>query len=211
MRTPLLPNLYLLLLCACGGDDLLLPDGVPAQLRAVSGDGQTAPVGDPVRHPLVVEALDRGGRPFPGAAVVFEFLDPARGAEISAPNAVTDASGRASAEVTLGNAEGDQPVVARLDDPGSDLHVRFLLTALERPQPPAPAPPSNPPSPPPPGGGGEDGDDDGGEGGGDDGGEDGDDDSGGGNDDGGKGKGKDKGKDKDHDNGGPREGGDDDD
>jgi len=129
MRTTLLPTV-LLVLGGCAGDDLLLPDGVPAQLRVVSGDGQSAQAGDAVRHPLIVEALDRAGRPVPGAAVIFEFVAPVRGAEISAANTQTDLSGRASAEVTLGDAVGDQPVVARLADP--DLQVQFLLTAIQR-------------------------------------------------------------------------------
>jgi hypothetical protein len=161
----------------------------------VSGDGQSAQAGDPIRNPLIVEVLDQSGRPIPGAAVVFEFLDPPRGAEISAPATQTDMAGRASAEVTLGEVAGDQPVVARLDDPESDLQVQFLLTALQRPQSPPPPPtdgggggagpaPPEQPSPPPDDG---DGDGDGG---------------GNGNENGnGKGKGKDhgghgKGKDK---------------
>ena len=129
MRTTLLPTV-LLVLGGCAGDDLLLPDGVPTQLRVVSGDGQSALAGDAVRHPLIVEALDRAGRPVPGATVIFEFVSPAPGAEISAANTQTDLSGRASAEVTLGDAVGDQPVVARLADP--DLQVEFLLTAIQR-------------------------------------------------------------------------------
>ena len=174
MRTPLISGFVLLALSACSGDELVLPDGAPAQIRAVSGDGQTAQVGDPLRHPLVVEVLDRAGRPLPGTAVAFEFADPAQGAEISAPATETDASGRASAQVTLGNTVGDQPVIASLAEPGTDLRVQFLLTALQRNDPggggnggggngggddggggagPAPAPPS-PPSDDGGGGGG---------------------------------------------------------
>ncbi len=162
MRTPVISGVFLLLVSACSADDLLLPDGAPAQLRVVSGDGQSAQAGDPLRNPLVVEVLDRSGRPIPGTAVVFEFVDPADGAEISAPTAETDGSGQATAQVTLGDAEGDQPVVARVDDPGSDLRVQFLLTALRRPDPPSP-PPSSPPTN---GGGGGDGGGSGGGGGG---------------------------------------------
>jgi hypothetical protein len=132
MRTPLISAFVLLAISACSGDDLVLPDGAPAQIRAVSGDGQTAQVGDPLRHPLVVEVLDRAGRPLPGTAVAFEFADPAQGAEISTPATETDASGRASAQVTLGDAVGDQPVIASLAEPGTDLRVQFLLTALQR-------------------------------------------------------------------------------
>jgi hypothetical protein len=182
------------LLTGCAGDDLLLPrDGAPAELRLVSGDQQSAPAGDPVGDPLIVEALDAAGRPVPGAVIVFEFVDPPTGAELAPANTETDSAGRASAEVTLGASTGDQDVEARLDDTASDLSVQFRLTALA-----------------PPGGGDEGGGDDegggndeggggggedggvggGGGGGGGDDGDDGDDDKGKGNDNG-KGKGKD--------------------
>jgi hypothetical protein len=132
MRIPLIA--FLIPAAACGAGDLFLPgdpnDGVPVELLALSGDGQTAVAGDPVRHPLVVKALDHKGRPAPGAVIVFEFVDPPVGAEIAAPNAETDSTGRAFAAVKLGTPAGDQPVEARLADPASDLSVRFLLTAL---------------------------------------------------------------------------------
>ena len=119
-----------LLHAGCSGDDLLLPpDGTPAVLRAISGDGQTAPAGDPLLRPLVVEALDRVGRPIRGAAVVFEFVERAAGADISDAHTETDERGRASAEVRLGLTVGDQPVDARLGD-ASDLRVQFAITAL---------------------------------------------------------------------------------
>jgi uncharacterized membrane protein YgcG len=154
------------LLAGCAGDDLLLPkDGAPAELRMVSGDQQRAPAGDPVEHPLIVQALDGVRRPVPGAVIVFEFVDPPNGAEVAPANTETDEAGRASAEVTLGTPAGDQSVVARLDDPASALSVQFRLTAIRSG-----------------GGGGNEG------GGGDDG------DDGGGGDGGGGGKGKGKGK-----------------
>ena len=156
------------LLAGCAGDGLLLPrDGAPAELRMVSGDQQRALAGDPVEHPLIVEALDGAGRPVPGAVVVFEFVEPPSGAELAPANTETDSAGRASAEVKLGTPAGDQSVTARLDDPASDLSVQFQLTALQ-----------------PRGGGGD-------EGGGGDGGGGGDDDD---DDDKGKGKGKGKGR-----------------
>jgi hypothetical protein len=122
----------LILVAGCASDDLLLPDDrSPTELRAVSGDGQSAPAGDPVRHPLVVEALDRARRPVAGALIVFEFLNPPNGAEIAPVTTETDDAGRASAEVRLGESVGDQPVEARLNDPASDLRVEFALTALQ--------------------------------------------------------------------------------
>jgi hypothetical protein len=205
-------------LAGCGSDDLLLPHGAPTQLRAVSGDGQTAPAGSPVRNPLVVEALDAANQPVPGAVVLFEFVDPPRGAAIAPSTSETDVAGRAAVAVVLGTPVGDQPVEARLADPAKELSVRFLLTAIEVPgggggggdddDDPPPEDDDEPPpddDPPPPDDGPDD-DPDGGNGGGDgdeggddgEGGSDGDEGEGGsGGDDGGDdGKG---GKDKDDD------------
>ncbi len=160
---------------ACSGDDLLLPDdNAPVLLRMVSGDGQSALAGTAVPHPLVVEALDRAGRPVEGLVIRFQFVDRPEGAAIAPATPETDPEGRASVEVSLGAPAGDQSVDARADDPDRNLHVRFLLTAIR----------SN-------NGGGGGGDvDDGGNGGG--GGGDADDGGGGGGDreHGGKGKGK---------------------
>jgi hypothetical protein len=138
----------------CAADGLLLPvDGAPAQLRAVSGDRQSAPAGTPVRDPLVVEALDRAGRPVVGAVILFEFTGPADGAQIAPPSSATDSVGQASVQVTLGTPVGYQPVEARAAD-AADLRVQFQLTALQ----------------PDPVGDGDGGDGEGDEGGGDEGG-----------------------------------------
>ena len=127
LGTILLPGLV-----ACGGGDLFLPDDrAPVQLRAVSGDGQSAVAGTTVPHPLVVEALDRAGRPVEGAVILFQFVDPPNGAVIAPAAPETDPEGRAAVEVTLGRPAGDQPVDARLGDSDRDLRVRFLLTAIQ--------------------------------------------------------------------------------
>jgi hypothetical protein len=127
LGTILLPGLV-----ACAGGDLLLPDDrAPVQLRAVSGDGQSAVAGTTVPHPLVVEALDRAGRPVEGAVILFQFVDPPNGAVIAPTAPETDPEGRAAVEVTLGRPAGDQPVDARLDDPDREIRVRFLLTAIQ--------------------------------------------------------------------------------
>jgi hypothetical protein len=116
---------------ACSDGDLLLPedDRTPVQLRAFSGNGQSAVAGSPVPHPLVVLAVDRAGRPVEGVVVVFRFVHPPEGAVIAPPAPATDPDGLASVDVTLGSDAGDQPVEARLDSE-SDLRVRFLLTAI---------------------------------------------------------------------------------
>lgn len=190
--------LLLLPLAGCAGDSLLLPDDrSPTQLRAVSGNGQTGLVGAPVRHPLVVEAIDGSGRPVEGARIMFEFVDPPNGAEIAPPLSETDATGRAEVEVTLGAPAGDQPVEARLADPESALKVTFLLTAIR----PNDGDGGDDDEDPPPDDGPDDDEEGGGGGDGD---EDDVDNGGGGDDDGGKGeggKGKDGGKDDDGDKG----------
>ncbi|HEX6669230.1 MAG TPA: hypothetical protein VF061_06705, partial [Gemmatimonadales bacterium] len=202
-RPPTMGPLLLLALAGCAGDSLLLPDDrSPTQLRAVSGNGQTGLVGAPVRHPLVVEAIDGSGRPVEGARIMFEFVDPPNGAEIAPPLSETDATGRAEVEVTLGAPAGDQPVEARLADPESALKVTFLLTAI-RPNDgdggdddEGPPPDDGPDDEEEGGGGGAGDEDDGDNGGGGDG--DGDGNGGDGDDDGGNdkgGKGKDGGKD----------------
>ena len=57
----------LLLLAACGGDDLLLPrDGEPARIAAVNAENLTATVGQPLADSLVAEVTDPAGRPVPG-------------------------------------------------------------------------------------------------------------------------------------------------
>jgi hypothetical protein len=118
-------------LAACSDGDLFIPDDrSPAQLRAVSGNGQSAVAGSAVPHPLVVEALDRAGRPVEGAVIRFEFVGRPNGAAIAPPAPETDPDGLASVEVTLGTPAGDQPVDARLDDTEGDVSVRFLLTAI---------------------------------------------------------------------------------
>ena len=124
-------TIVLLPLAACSGGDLLLPDDrTPVQLRAVSGDGQSALPGSPVPHPLVVEALDGARRPVQGAVIRFQFVNPPDGAAIAPPASETNPEGRAAVEVTLGTPVGEQPVDARVDDPERELRVRFLLTAI---------------------------------------------------------------------------------
>jgi hypothetical protein len=143
---------FITLLAGCAGDDLLLPkDGAPERLRIFSGDQQSAPAGESVANPLVVETLDVAGRPVPGAVIIFAFVDLPIGAEVEPANTETDETGRAAAEVTLGTPAGHQNVEARLDDPASDLKVQFRLTAIQPP------------------GGGDDDDGDEGDGGGDEG------------------------------------------
>ena len=79
-----------------------------ARVRVVSGDGQTATVGEPLADPLVVEVLDGGGQPVAGETVLFKvkggdgfFAGGARRIAVE-----TDAAGRAQTAFTLGHRAG---------------------------------------------------------------------------------------------------------
>jgi hypothetical protein len=125
-----------LLAAACGGDNLTLPGpGQPAVLRIVSGDGQSATVGEPVPQPLVVRLLDGDSLPVSGRMVVFRFGNEAPDGAVNPTSSSTDADGLASATARLGSLPGDQPIDAQVVTPGQDLLVRFRLTAV--PTPPA--------------------------------------------------------------------------
>ena len=102
----------LLLLAACGGDDLLLPrDGEPARIAAVNAENLTATVGQPLADSLVAEVTDPAGRPVPGVEVTFV---PPDGASIQPTEPVTtNASGQAAVHYVLSTTAGDQVVEAR--------------------------------------------------------------------------------------------------
>ena len=75
----------------------------PQTLTKVSGDGQEGPVGAQLAEPFVVAVLDTRGKPFGGATVTFEVTADGR---ILSVTTITDANGRASIGLTLGNLPG---------------------------------------------------------------------------------------------------------
>lgn len=105
---------------------------VPAALRMVSGDTQTAAAGEALQHGVEVRVLNRHGQPVPDVEVEFAAasgngtLDPGRDR--------TDANGVARAAWTLGPVAGEQTAAVRI--PGSDLPP---LTVTARAAPGAPA------------------------------------------------------------------------
>ncbi|MCA9737545.1 MAG: Ig-like domain-containing protein [Gemmatimonadetes bacterium] len=89
----------------------VLSSGGPASLRAVSGQAQSAPVGQTLPEPLVVEVRDAGGQPLAGISVNWTV---ASGTGIVDHGVTaTDGAGRASVRWTLGSVAGSQQVVAR--------------------------------------------------------------------------------------------------
>jgi len=120
----------------CGGDDLTLPgSGEPATLSIVSGDEQSATVGEALSSPLVVRLADTRGQPVPGAIVSFSFSDDPPDAAVDPSAPATDSLGQASANARLGSTPGSQPIDAQVVMPGRDLQVRFRLTALAKDPP----------------------------------------------------------------------------
>src|SRR5215210_4792673 len=62
----------LLLVFACGGDNLTLPsEGQPARIAIIDGSGQQGPVNSELGQQLLVKVTDTQGRPVPGATVEF--------------------------------------------------------------------------------------------------------------------------------------------
>jgi hypothetical protein len=133
-----IPAITVLLGC---GSDLTLPgdgppggnppidDHAPAQLLAVSGDGQQARVGKRLDKPLVVRLTDQSGNPVSRVVVEFSFKDAIPEAELDPSAAETDEDGEASVEVRLGAIPGEHQVEAALT--ATDLRATFGITAVE--------------------------------------------------------------------------------
>lgn len=123
-----------LLGAACGGGDLVLPGGSsPSVLEALSGSDQAAPPGVELPQPIVVRVKDEHDQPLAGVRVAFTVG--AAGGETIPDTATTDAEGVAPARWVLGDAPGEQQVVAEVVGAGLDV-VSFSATAVvDAPEP----------------------------------------------------------------------------
>lgn len=122
----------LLVMLGCSAGDLTLPGpDEPAALMVVSGDGQQAEAGALLDEPLMVQLLDGSSQPVRGTRVQFSFLGDPPGAGLDPASVLTDAEGRASAIVRLGEAVGEQVIVAQVTNTQiADLRARFSATAV---------------------------------------------------------------------------------
>jgi hypothetical protein len=112
----------------CGG--VVLPDDArPAGIKIVSGDGQSAPAGQALGQPLVVQVIDALNRPVEGQTVTFAI--DAGGGTVDPGSAKTGTDGKASATWTLGNGAGQQTLHAQVTGDGASaaLQVGFSATA----------------------------------------------------------------------------------
>jgi hypothetical protein len=133
LRPTVLPPLVLLALVACGGEDLLLPSsGQPARITAVSGNGQTGTVGQPLPQALVVEVTDPEDRPVQNVEVT--FVAPAGAVLVPNDTVVTGADGRASVHYTLATAAGEQTIEARARPVVPSLSLTTTFRASAEPE-----------------------------------------------------------------------------
>lgn len=105
------------------------PTLVATTLEVVSGDGQSAQVGNALSNPLVVHVLDQNNDPFSGATVNFATT----GGTLSVASATTGTNGQASVTLTLPSTAGDYTVTASVT---GLTDVTFTATATAVPPPP---------------------------------------------------------------------------
>jgi hypothetical protein len=82
----------------------------PANVTAVNGNNQTAPVGTLLPLAATVSVTDRFGNPLTGVAVTWTVTS--GGGTVTPTSSVTDATGRTGTSWRLGNAAGAQTITA---------------------------------------------------------------------------------------------------
>ena len=109
---------------ACGGAGAD-PSATIADLNAVSGDAQGAPVGRPLPEPLVVRATDEEGNPISGQRI--EFSVTLGDGQVEPGVATTGSNGQASTTFTVGATKGNSQVQALAS--GTEFNVTFNAVA----------------------------------------------------------------------------------
>ncbi len=108
---------------------------IPAQLKRLSGDGQSGIVGKPLAEPLVVQLVDAEGEGVPDYPIRFQVQKSGGHADsLELSPVLTDANGRASLTYTLGTRAGVS-IVAAIVDSVQGSPVIFQMQA--RPDVPA--------------------------------------------------------------------------
>lgn len=102
---------------------------VATRVEAVSGDGQTASVGQALAEPLVVRSEDQGGSLVPGSSITFTLE---AGGSVSVTEATTDTEALASTTWTLGTTAGPQRLTAAIAESTTGF-AQFNATAVAGP------------------------------------------------------------------------------
>jgi hypothetical protein len=107
----------------------------PVHLALTTGSGQTGPVNTVLAQPFVAELLDSCNNPASGISVTFTISDTpvgASGQSLTVLSGTTDASGRVSTTLTLGDKVGTYSVLA--EGVGiKDLPTTYSATATVNP------------------------------------------------------------------------------
>jgi hypothetical protein len=119
----------------CGGDDLctgpfcFTPPSRPeaTKIEPGPGNGQMGAPGRPLPHPVDVVVTDEEGRPVQDVLVSFT----AAAGNLSAPQARSDAQGRAQVTWILGTEPGTQTVEAAADGPSGPLENSPLTLSAQ--------------------------------------------------------------------------------
>src|SRR5512146_521809 len=121
----LLPTMVAIVATACGGGTSE-PKGnaAAAKISVVSGNGQVGFVGQTLLTPLSVKVTSSSGTPVAGATVTFTVTSGT--ASLSPGTTVTDATGVAKTNVTLGSSVGTVQINATVN--GTTLVAAFVIT-----------------------------------------------------------------------------------
>ena len=114
--------------------------GTPPIVAVVDGNNQSAAVGDPLPHPIIVSVISADGAPEVGETVNWSIVS--GGGQVSAASTITDGAGHASVNWTLGTAVGEQRAMATVSYkvyPEVNDVVNLDISATASP-PPAPKP-----------------------------------------------------------------------
>ena len=112
--------------------------GPPAQIHAVSGEGQKGQVNSPLPEPLVVIVTDAGGNPVPGASVLYKIGVGSGSLEGSTSvTKTTDGDGKAVAVLTLGPGVGINSNMVSVGLPGTQVDNTGFVSSGIAAGPPA--------------------------------------------------------------------------
>ena len=108
--------------------------GAPAAIVAVSGDAQTATVGQALASPIVVQAQTAGGAGVPGLTIAFRVTSGS--GTLQTASVVTDSKGNATNALTLNNVAGPVTIEASAGTlPALTLHATAAPGAPAQLQP----------------------------------------------------------------------------
>jgi parallel beta-helix repeat protein len=107
--------------------------GSPYDIIIVSGNGQSARVGESLQDPLIVEVTDQFGNPIFGAEVWFNITFGNGTLDILGP-ITTDTSGRAQTNLTLGPNPGSNTVDAEIVGEGNSQVTFLAQSASNKPE-----------------------------------------------------------------------------